>query len=317
MSTNLDELDPSSPEYEAEMERRQEEEDAANGNVEGKPADSDEGEEPTEAAKAVSDTEPEAAAAPAEPPKVAGIASKDGSRVLPYSALQAERRAARHERAERERAQAEAAALRQQIEDLKAGKTAEPADTDDLSEAELEAVAQDFPQVAKVAKKVKALEAQLSKLSTVAEAEPQHQEPDDDPVQEAIDAVPMLLQWQHSDAEKFSRAQAIDSVLKGSPKWRTRPMQERFEEVARQVADEFDIQTEEQPQSTKTPPRKASAQEVASRATRATPNTLSDIKGGAAPEVDNLARLSPQQLQARMAKWSDEEIDAYLMKHGG
>ena len=60
--------------------------------------------------------------------RVAGVASKDGARVLPYAALQAERRSARQANGRATRAEQELEAARQQIADLKAGKAPEDDD---------------------------------------------------------------------------------------------------------------------------------------------------------------------------------------------
>lgn len=99
MSTNLDSLDPESPEYEAAIDAAQAAEDEANGNPEPTPEEEGEpaAETTSEAQAAVAEDTP--ADEPTQPAaKVAGVANKDGTKVLPYAALQAERRAARHVR---------------------------------------------------------------------------------------------------------------------------------------------------------------------------------------------------------------------------
>lgn len=313
MSTNVDDLDDNA------LEALQAAEDAQTGNLEV--TDEDEDKQPESEAPAAVADEP---AAPTEPeptetdaPKVAGVASKDGTRVLPYAALQAERRAARHERSARERAESEAAALRQQLQDLRDGKTPDPVESsDELSEGEIEAVAADFPQVGKALKQLQALKAQVAKLSPKdADPEPAAAEPADDPIQEAIDAVPALLEWQTSDPEKFARAQVLDNVAKTSPKWRGKPLHERFEHVAKQVADEFDIPFEG---STRTStPNKVDPKTAISKAARAAPNTLSDLKGGAVDQTDDrVDRLPPSRAMARMQDMSDAEIERHLAKFG-
>ena len=305
---NLDELDPDSPEYEAAIEAAQAEEDAARGQDEGAADENDESTPEGEAQEAVADEGKSADEEP-QPVKVAGVASKDGSRVLPYSALKAERRAARHERNERERIEAELTAARKQIEDLKAGVTP---DGDELSEEELADISVDFPKLAKVHERFKAAQAELAELKK-GKAQP---ESDDDPVQDAIDTVPLLADWQATDAEKFARAKAIDAALQGSRKWAGRDLAERFAYVAKQVADEYDIQIEEEPQS-KPKPNRADPKDVIDKAKRHAPNTLSDFKGGAAdPQAERLERLPAAKAVARMSAMSDEEIDAHLAKFG-
>lgn len=318
MTLNVDEM------TDEQIEAAQAAEDEAVGNLEVKDEDEKEASE-SEAPAAVADEAVQTAEAEtqpdeqsAEPAKVAGVASKDGTRVLPYAALQAERRAARHERTARERAEAEAAALRQQLEDMKAGKApAEAPESDELSEAELAEMARDFPPVGKVAKQVKALTETIARLTPKQQAEAQDSaaEPADDPVQEAIDAVPMLLEWQASDPAKFARAQLLDDVAKTSPKWRDKPMAERFAHVAKQVADEFDIPFTDTPRTSK--PNAADPKTVISRAARSVPNTLSDFKGGAVDQTEQrIERMPPAKAQARMAQMSDAEIEAHLAKFG-
>lgn len=313
MSTNVDDLDDDA------LEALQAEEDAQTGNLEA-PAEDETQQTESEAPAAVAD-EPAASTEPepteTDAPKVAGVASKDGTRVLPYAALQAERRAAKHERSARERAESEAAALRQQLQDLKDGKTPDPvASSDELSEDEIAAVAADFPQVGKALKQLQTLKEQVSKLAhKAADPEPASAEPADDPIQEAIDAVPLLLDWQALDPEKFARAQVLDNVAKTSPKWRGKPLHERFEHVAKQVADEFDIPFEASPRTSN--PNKVDPKTAISKAARAAPNTLSDLKGGAVDQTDDrLDRLPPARAMRRMEEMSNEEIDRHLAKFG-
>jgi hypothetical protein len=267
----------------------------------------------------VAEVEPTATGENVDPePRIKGVASKDGSRVLPYAALQAERRAAKHNAARATQAEERAQALEQQLADLKAGKVQE---STELTEDEVKEIEEDFPERGRkiraafeAAKEVKA-----AKVST--NAAPANHATDDDPVQEAIDEVPLLSEWQMGDAEKFQRATQIDGILQTSPKWRGKSLSERFTEAARMVADEYDI-----PSPTAQTPAKSSQSKTAidprsviANATRSKPNTLSDFKGGATPETpsQNFERLSATAQVDRWAGMSDEEIDAALAKSGG
>ena len=133
--------------------------------------------------------------------------------------------------------------------------------------------------------------------------------------------MPLLVEWQFGDPEKFQRAQVLDEALKTSPKWKGKSLTERFEHVVKLVADEYDIPLEEpakaEPQKTKT--TAADPAKVIANATRAKPNTLSDIKGGATPETPqtNFERMSPTAQVNRWASMTDDEIDAALAKSGG
>lgn len=326
MSVNLNDLDPMSAEYEAAMEARQDAEDAeregaSSADTEAQPEqDTAETEAPAAVVKAdaSTDAEPQATKGATEQAaeKVAGVASKDGSRVLPYAALQAERRAARQERGARERIEVELAATRQQLEDLKSGKTkASESDADELSPDELKQL-EEFPVIAKMAR---ALKATKELLAVAQKAAPQAREvAETDPaetVQEAIDQVPMLSEWQAVDPVKFARAVEIDSVMRNSPKWAGKPMEARFAHVVKQVADEYDIQIEEPtPRSTSTT-EKASA--AIANAKRASPNTLSDFKGGQVEQTtERIENMSATKAFDRMSKMTDAEIDEHLAKFG-
>lgn len=313
MSNDLEEMDPLSPEYEAIMEAKQDAEDAER---EGQTETPEEEQADTEAKSAVVEAKQEPADLTATPEKVIGVASKDGSRVLPYAALQAERRTARAERGARERAEQKLAEAEQLIEDMKSGKAAAQS-ADDLTEAEIDELAAQSPALAKVAKAARAAQAELAQLKAQTKAAPEAEEYADDPVQEAIDQVPMLSEWQATDPEKFTRAVELDAVMKTSPKWRDKPMEARFAHVARQVADEYDIQIADIPSTTKVPPNKANPKAVIDRVQRAAPNTLSDFKGGAVEQTtERIENMSALKARDRMSEMTDAEIDAHLAKFG-
>lgn len=340
MTTNVNDLDPMSPEFDAAMERLQDEEDQASGNLErGVP--SDQPKDPTakqdsapeapetgsaEAPGAVGDPDKSTPADPAGPDatakKAIGVASKDGTRVLPYSALQAERRAAASERRARERAEADLEDARRQLEAMRSGKPAPKQDASSLTDeqlADMEASYGDVPEVAAVIRETKALRERVARVASEGSktTEEDSQETMRETVQSAIDEVPSLLEWQLEDPEKFSRAQEFDALLIKSPKWAGKPLADRFREAARLVADEFDITLDSPPQPSTAPsaaPRKAV--DRTEDAPRAKPNTLSDLKGGAVDQSDDLNGLSPNASVARFSKMTDAEIDRYLERLG-
>lgn len=246
--------------------------------------------------------------------KVDGVLSKDGQRVIPYSALQAARRDARRAESRAERTERELAEAKQLIEDLKAGKTME---SEELTEERVAEMEEHFPEEGK---RLRAAFNRIQELEKqVPKAQPTQEEIGDDPVQEAIDQVPLLLEWQHQDAEKFSRAVEHDAVLVKSPKWADKPAVDRFTEAARRTAEEYDIEFPTQQTSrtaaTQTAPQTAAVQ----AAQRKPPETLSDFKGGSVADHNSMdvAKASPQALLSRMQSMSDDEIDAHLAKYGG
>jgi len=312
---NLNDLDPDSPEYEAALMAAQQAEDEANDNAEQQRQQEGEGDEPEpDGAPPADEAAPnQAAADEAKPEKPIGVLSKDGTRVLPYAALKGARKEAQSEREARIAAEARAAAAEQAIADLKAGKPQKPAG---LTPERIEELVTDFPETKEL---VDELNAAREKLKQAPAAQPAAAEDQADPIQDAIDDVPLLATWQVADREKFARAVEHDKVLQTSPKWKDRPMAERFAHVARLVADEFDVPVEEDPPSQNTPTRSTRKQpeEVIREARRTTPNTLSDFKGGAAdPAKPSIERATPQRQVNQFADMTDEQIDAHLARLG-
>jgi hypothetical protein len=253
------------------------------------------------------------AAETSTPARVEGVASKDGSRILPYAALQAERRSARVANSRLESVTKELDDAKQLIADLKAGKTPESLA---VTEDDVQQMEEDFPEQGK---KMRAL-FEAAQAAESNKPEPKAADVDtEDPVQDAIDQVPLLVEWQHGDAEKFGRAQALDTALKDSPKWRDKPAVARFEHVAKLVAEEYDIQVPEPKASSKTTTTpSAAATQAAAAATRANPNTLSDFKGGAVADhgTADLQKMPATSMLNRFMDMSDADIDAQLAKLG-
>jgi hypothetical protein len=250
-----------------------------------------------------------------QPEKVMGVASKDGTRILPYAALQAERRSARAYQGKYESTARELEDAKQLIADMKAGKTPE---SGAITESDVIQAEEDFPELGK---KMRALFEQNKELesSNPASNARTDQEPSDDPLQEAIDQVPLLVEWQHGDVEKFGRAQEFDRALVNSPKWRDKPAVERFEHVAKLVAEEYDIEIPvAKPSNTTKPMPSPDLKTVVASATRAAPNTLSDFKGGAVADhgTADLTKMGSTAMLGRFMDMTDAEIDAQLARLG-
>jgi hypothetical protein len=338
---SLDEMEVGSPEWEAEVERLQIEEDAANAKVKSEVDETAKAEAEAaklaedakaaeEAAKAAAEAAAKAAeeAAKVDPAKVddpdkpgapGGVLGKDGKTVLPYAALKGAREEARAAREEAKAARARAEVLAKEIEDLKSGKTAPAAES--LTEEELAELTEYAPKAAKVIAEAKAREQRIAELEAQVSASTKpaaKAEPEDDPVQDAIDQVPMLANWQATDKEKFERAVALDAVTRDSPKWKSKPLEARFAHVAKMVAEEYDIQIPEdvKPQPTKGP-SKADPVKAIAQATRTEPTTLSDFKGGAVDQTEErLERMTATAQLARVQDMSPEEFNEYLAKLG-
>lgn len=238
-----------------------------------------------------------------EPTKPVGVSTKDGKGVLPFAVLKGARAETRREREARLQVEAERDALKEQLEALKSGNK-EPDPLDELAE--------DFPAAKALVEEVRNLRVQVQ-----AKAAPAKQvDPDDDPIQEAIDSVPMLAGWQAADPEKWARATALDNALRGSPKWASQPLEARFAHVAKLVADEFDIQADDTPSPVKPGKARQDPDLIVKEAPRATPNTLSDFKSGGAKTPDNARRLSAAQQLDRIEQMSDADFKEWQARQG-
>lgn len=351
----LDDHEVGSPEWEAEVERLDIEEQAERDGVAAAATEAKEladkevedkaaADAAAAAAAAAPKTEPvettnaPAATTPAEPEKLeapVGVTSKDGKTVLPYAALKGARKQAfdakqqaDQERAGREAAEARAATAEQLLADIKAGKV----QADDAPSAkELEDLEKYAPKTAKAYREAvaraevaeaAAVEARKAapKPAAAPAAEPE------DPAQEAIDQIPLLSGWQASDPAKFDRAVDHDMVLKKSPKWAGRSVLERFKHVTKLVADEYDIQMQDEttaspaPPPPTTPPKtsKADPKAVIAAAKPTAPHTLSDFKGGAVDQKDDLPleRMPAVAQLARVQDMTPAQFDSYLAKLG-
>lgn len=351
---NLDDLDPESPEFEAAVAAADMEE------IKATPAPADpeaeaeenegteqEGDPPPDQAEApktvetppegeaaaaavvegeTAATPPAAPAAPEKPAPVGGVASKDGKKVLPYVVLSAAREETRTERTKRIKAEEEAKSLREENEALKAGKKPTPAPAAPSEEelAEVEAVA---PTVAahlkSTAARAQELEAENAALRAKAPAAPAPARSAAELADEAIDQIPLLATWRAADPEKFVRACEVDKVYMTSPKWKGRSAVERFAEVTRVVAKEYDVEVPDDDApptaAAPTPPAKARKDpaEVAANAPRTLPNTLSDFKGGESGKAEErLEKLHPVMQEERLANMSDADFERYLARLG-
>lgn len=317
MSTKLDELDPDSPEYDAALEAAQAEEDAARGTVDEPKTAEDDAKEAIAAVQAEAKAKPAAEDDPEKLTPPTGVLGKDGKFVLPYAALQGARAEARAEREARKAAESKAAELAAEIEALKSGKAATA--TEDLTEEELAELVEYAPKAAKVIASAKDAKQRIADLEKqVAAAKPAPEEPEGDPVQDAIDREPLLATWQATDPEKFKRAVELDAAMRTSPKWVGKPIEARFAHVAKMVAEEYDIQVpDDTPRSAATPNKADPIADKLDKAPRATPSTLSDFKGGA-PEAntERLDKLPPARMVERMSQMTDDQIEAHLAKFG-
>ena len=280
--------------------------------------------EPQKAEQGLSDNEADAA----------GVATKDGKHVIPYSVLKSERdRASRAEQIARE-AQERVAALEQQ---LKAGNqganNGEGARTDpqqptasDLSAEDLEALKEDFPTVYKAVMAsmaaAKALETKLQPVEeSVRSAEAERERSATETVQDAIDSVPKLAHIQATNKDAFELAKQFDATLRTQSAWANKPLSERFAKVTEMV--ESAIGPIDLPGSNKASPSaedlakaaKAKAEQDAKASRTNVPTSLSEFPAGqhaAQDEREAAEQLTHQQLAEKFAGMNADQMDAYF-----
>lgn len=260
----------------------------------------------------------------------AGVATKDGKHVIPYSVLKNEReRATRAEQLAQE--------MRERVEALeqmvKAGNqganTGEGARTDpqpaesDLSSEDLEALKEDFPTVYKAVMasmaKAQALEAKLQPVEeSVRNAQYDQARSTAETVQEAIDSVPKLAHIQATDADAFELAKQFDATLRTQKAWADRPLAERFQKVTEMVEaaiGSIDVPGAPPPSPSAEDLRKAAMAKAAGSKQRSVPTSLSEFPAGQPPaqdERDAAEQLSPLQLAEKFSRMTPDQMDAYF-----
>lgn len=264
----------------------------------------------------------------------AGVATKDGKHVIPYSVLKSERdRASRAEQIARD-AQERVADLEQQLQAGNQGaNNGEGARTDlqppaasDLSADDLEALKEDFPTVYKAVMAsmaaAKALETKLQPVEdSVRSAAAERERSATETVQDAIDSVPKLAHIQATNAEAFEMAKQFDTMLRGHPAWGDKPLAERFIKVTEMV--ESAIGTIDLPGSKQASPSakdlaraaKAKAEQDAKASRTNVPTSLSEFPAGqhaAQDEREAAEQLTHQQLAEKFASMNADQMDAYF-----
>lgn len=275
--------------------------------------------EPTVEVKAEAETKPD------------GVLAKDGKNVIPYSQLESARnRATAAEQISAQRAE-QIAALEAQI-----AAGVKPADVkvDEvqiLSEDELAALEADSPTLAKVlrsqqtymqatAKQMAELKGTVTQLNNRAEREAAtEQDTVKSEVQLAIDANPMLAEWQTAeDQTMWERASALDKTIRAMPEYANKSFAERFEKVVQMTQAAFDVAPAREPaaQPSAAEVKAAAKARLDAANKKAVPKSLSDIPGGAPPAVDERGRVEEMSVAEIGNKFlgmkSADEINAFI-----
>lgn len=139
----------------------------------------------------------------------------------------------------------------------------------------------------------------------------------EDDLQSAIDSVPVVAEWQSSeDPTKWVAAQAVDSLLRKDPVWQTKPLVERFQEVARRLGGEV-ASVAANPSPQQVDKTVLAAKQLA--AARAAPISHSDLPSGLAAsqsDTETLESLSAVQIAEKMGSMKPDQINALLERFG-
>jgi hypothetical protein len=217
------------------------------------------------------------------------------------AALRASRRAEHRNRQEIERLHAE-------LEEARKATPAQAQVVDGLTDDDVNNLEEMDPAFGRLARQNKLLQSQVTALLGQQGSSQQRQaDPEFQPLvlppelQDVVDDIPDLLEWQHDpDQASFQMATAEDNKLRLHPKWKDKPLAERFAEVARRVKADLG---EASPTTSK--PR-VNVEDALERALRVRPGTLSDI-GGSGEIQKSASSLS------RFASMSDSDIEAELL----
>lgn len=252
-----------------------------------------------ETAPAESSATPAAAETTQPEPAPAGVATRDGKHVIPYTVLEQERQ----QRRDAEKRAAEMQAELQRLKEAGATSQQQSAAIESMFSAEeLEELAEDAPAVKKLHDAYTALAAKVKADEAAKEAErAARQQAVQDESQDvaaaqanaALAPLPLLTKWRDAGGGLWQDAVALDKQLVNDPAWAAKSMAERFAEVQSRIATQYGIPIPgtpaPSPDPTPTPQQPKPAAEVLP--------TLTDFNGG--PVVvgkDPLAGLAPGQM---------------------
>lgn len=238
-----------------------------------------------------------------DPEKV--ILAKNGQHTIPYEVLEQSRnevKVLREQLAASQQAQAERDKLQALMEKHGINPDVDP---DDISQEELEQLAQDYPDLGKsiaaIARKLQKLEPQVA---------PQQVQPTLNPVQAALQVVPDLVSWRDKDQDRFEFAIIVDEKLQADPAWQGKSLDERFAEAARRTKLAFGDEV--------TSPAKAPGKEAEKPADfiPSSPSALGQTHHAAPTGVERYGAMSQTELIGEMGAMTDAQMEALLEQAG-
>ncbi|CAJ1838660.1 hypothetical protein [Aeromonas veronii] len=234
------------------------------------------------------------------------VMAKNGQHTIPYEVLEQARNETKQLREQLAQAQ-QAQAERDKLQALLEKNGIDPSvDPDDISQEELEQLAQDYPDLGKP---IAAIARKLQKLEP--QAAPQQVQPVANPVQAALQAVPDLAAWRDGDQDRFEMALTIDDKLQADPAWSNKPLAERFAEVARRTKLAFGDEVE-------APPAKAPGKAAEKPADHipSSPSELGQTHHAPATGVERYGAMSQADLIGEMGNMTEAQIEALLAQFG-
>lgn len=234
------------------------------------------------------------------------VMAKNGQYTIPYEVLEQARNEAKQLREQLTQAQ-QTQAERDKLQALLEKNGIDPSvDPDDISQEELEQLAQDYPDLGK---SIAAIASKLQKLEQ--QAAPQQVQPVANPVQAALQAVPDLAAWRDGDQDRFDMALTIDDKLQADPAWSNKPLAERFAEVARRTKLAFGDEVE-------APPAKAPGKAAEKPADHipSSPSELGQTHHAPATGVERYGAMSQADLIGEMGNMTEAQIEALLEQTG-
>lgn len=250
------------------------------------------------------------------------IATKNGEGKIPYGVLEAARAEAKQYREQAQQKEAEhaeamrkLAAMQEQLK-IAGMKPADLPEDIQFSDEEINAIADDFPEVGKI---MRGMAQKIQYLQSQYQQQAQPVKDTGNPVMDAINSIPDLAHWREKDEDKFSFAVHIDQTLQNDPAWKDKTLAERFQEVTNRVKAAYG--------ETPAPAKKAdpSAEELQKKAERMQEEAKAAAEVPASPSdlgnanvstektaMDKAIDASPAELQAMMDKMSPKELEAFL-----
>lgn len=248
----------------------------------------------------------------------AGVATKSGKGVLPYTVLQQERQERQHWKTQALTLQERLQQAEAELQDLRnRGTTQQQADAlADLTDDEIEAASADYPLLGRVARALKSMPRQVAapaQAPAPAPADPQDQADDTAAaVHAAMEPLPLLSKWQQTGGVVWARAVELDNALQSDPEFRGRSLSERFAEVQTRLAAELGMSV---PSASPAPAPAPTAAAPAPQPEPFRPNTLSDLQGGARTAADPInADADGMALARRFSQMSPDQIAAAIRR---